>query len=165
MTQPTLFDVTFDQQLKATGGQLEGHDISPNRRILGEIIFEPTGTGRIRVTARDSEHRTLWGYIASTETLEEYHRLVAVYTTLQELLGGEFGRIGALSPAAADPLDAATQALDSLQTTLNWLRASLEVKVVSMATRERAQLIARVIADADSQIMLEAGSLKGLPAR
>jgi len=60
MTQEQdLFEKTFDQQLHATKGQIEGRNIAPNRRIPAEIVFEPVGS-RIRVTAYDTNNKVLF---------------------------------------------------------------------------------------------------------
>jgi len=62
--EPDLFGKTFDQQLQVAGDEIEKKNISPNRRISGEVAFEPVLNG-VRVTARDSQHRVLWGFIGS----------------------------------------------------------------------------------------------------
>lgn len=159
MGHDDLFGKTFDQQLKATQCRIEGRDISPNRRIPGEIVFEPAGRG-VRVTARDAEHRVLWGYIGSKETVRQVHCLVAVYEALQSLLAEELAKRGLFNPEAEpDPMVAAEEAFEALGDTVKRLRESLEVKKVTEATRERARFIARLISDADRQITLEARGL------
>ena len=40
---------TFDQQIQLLGDNIVNEDIWPNRRIAGEIVFEPLGNG-VRVT-------------------------------------------------------------------------------------------------------------------
>jgi len=50
--EPDLFGKTFDQQLQVAGDEIAERDISPNRRIPGEVVFEPVMNG-VRVTARD----------------------------------------------------------------------------------------------------------------
>lgn len=159
-----LFGKTFDQQLHATGGRIEGRDIAPNRRIPGEIVFEPMGSG-VRVTARDAEHRVLWGYVGSKETVRQIHCLVATYDTLQNLVGEELEKRGLFVSESEDPIAAAQRVLDSLEKTAKWLRESLEVKKVSDATLERARTIARIVSDADRQISLEASTLKGMKSK
>lgn len=154
-----LFGKTFDQQLKATQGRIERRDISPNRRIPGEIVFEPAGSG-VRVTARDAEHRVLWGYIGSRETVRQVHCLVAVYDTLQGFLAEELAKRGLFSPEVeTDPVAAAALALERLEETIKRLQESLRVKKVTEATRERARSIARVIADTERQMTLETRGL------
>jgi hypothetical protein len=54
-----LFGKTFDQQIHATGGNVDARDITPNRRIPAEIVFEPIGT-RVQVTAYDSNNHVLF---------------------------------------------------------------------------------------------------------
>jgi hypothetical protein len=156
-----LFGMTFDQQLHATEGRIEDLDISPNRCIPGEIVFEPMGAG-VRVTARDSEHRILWGYVGSKETVRQIHCLVATYDTLQNLIGEELGKRGLFVSERQDPIEAAQRSLDSLEKTLKSLRDSLKVKKVSDATLERARTIERIVSDADRQISLEVSTLKGM---
>ncbi|NQT92966.1 MAG: hypothetical protein HQ559_09405 [Lentisphaerae bacterium] len=57
--EPELFGKTFDQQVMAAGKDILARDITPNRRIPAEIIFEPTGS-RVRVTAFDKEGHVLF---------------------------------------------------------------------------------------------------------
>jgi hypothetical protein len=200
---PDLFGKTFDQQLAVTRGDIQARDITPNRRIPAEIVFEPIGsriqvtaydanndilfqgddkkteenatpqrikgevvfepmrTG-VRVTARDGSHKVLWGYVGSKETVKQIHCLVATYDTLQVMIAEELEKRGLLSPETIDPLDAAKAAISSLEETIQWLKAGLEVKKISDATLERARAIARMAGDANRQMRLEGGSLKGM---
>ncbi len=162
--QQDLFDMTFDQQLYVTKGRIEGRDISPNRRIPGEIVFEPMATG-VRVTARDGDHKVLWGYVGAKETVSQNHCLVAMYDTLQKLVGEELEKRGMFSPEVEDPISAAHKAIDCLEKTVTQLRESLNVKKVSDATLSRAQTIRRMISDADRQLSLEASTLKGMKSK
>jgi len=163
-TENDLFGKTFDQQLDATGGEISDRDISPNRRIPGEIVFESMGAG-VRVTARDAQHRVLWGYVGAKETVKQIHCLVAIYDTLQELLAEELEKRGLLKRETTDPMRSALSGLDRLEGTLKWLRDSLEVKKVTDAATERARTIARIVSDAHRQITLEAGSLRGMKSQ
>lgn len=151
---------TFDQQMDITNGSIAGKDISPNRCIPGEIVFEPLLNG-VRVTARDSKHRILWGFIGSKGMISQIHCPVAVYETLQELLGEELNKLGLPTRDSVAPMQGANQALNTLQTTLDNLKASIDVKKVSDATLERARTIARVASDADKMLSLETSSFKG----
>lgn len=54
-----LFGKTFDQQVLAVGKDIAVRDITPNRRIPAEIVFEPTGS-RVRVTAYDENNHILF---------------------------------------------------------------------------------------------------------
>lgn len=164
MREQDLFGKTFDQQLDATGGQIEGRDIAPNRCIPGEIVFEPMGSG-VRVTARDAEHRVLWGYVGSKETVRQIHCLVATYDTLQNLVAEELKKRGLFASESSDPMESANCAFDSIETTIKWLRDGLKVKKVSDATSERARAIARIISDANRQMSLEASTLKGMKSK
>lgn len=163
-TQADLFGKTFEQQLEATKGHIEGRDITPNRRIPGEIVFEPMGSG-VRVTARDSEHRVLWGYVGSKETTRQIHCLVATYDTLQNLIGEELEKRGLANSDTSDPIESARHSLDELEATIKFLRSGLEVKKVSEATLERAKTIGRIASDANRQISLEANTLKGMKTK
>jgi hypothetical protein len=163
--QKDLFGKTYDQQLAVAGDAIEDVDISPNRRVPGEVVFEPMGNG-IRVTARDDQHRVLWGYVGSKETVSQIHCLVATYDTLQTLISEELEKRGLCTPDEhEDPVGQAQASLDKLETTVRWLRASLDVKKVSDATLERAKAISRIASDADRQISLDATSLKGMKSR
>ena len=159
-----LFGKTFDQQLEATGGNLTGHDIAPNRRIAGEIVLEPTESG-IRVTARDAEHCVLWGYVGSKETTQQIHCWVATYDTLQNLVAEELEKRSLIARESQDPVGAAHRALEAVEKTIKWLRRGLEVKDVTRATLERARTIARIVSDADRQMTHEASTLKGLKSK
>lgn len=165
MSQGDLYGKTYDQQLRIAGDAIADEDISPNRRITGEIVFEPMGNG-VRVTARDDQHRVLWGYIGSKETVSNIHCLVATYDTLQGLIAEELDKRGLFTlDEPEDPVGQTQAALDRLEATIKWLRASLDVKKVSDATLERAKAIARIATDADRQISLDANSLKGMKSR
>ena len=162
--EPDLFGKTFDQQLRVAGDEIVDKDISPNRRIPGEVVFEPVLNG-VRVTARDSEHRVLWGFVGSMDMINQIHCPVAVYETLQELLGEELDKHGTPKQEAGDSMQAAQRAVDALQETLDNLKASITVKKVSDATLERAKVIARIASDADRMICLEASSFKGIKGK
>lgn len=162
--EPDLFGKTFDQQLQIAGDDIAGRDISPNRRIPGEIVFEPVFNG-VRVTARDAEHRVLWGFIGSKDMISQIHCPVAVYETLQELLGEELDKRGLPKREDGDPMQAAQRAVEALQETIDNLKASITVKKASDATLERAKAIARIANDADRMICLEASSFKGIKGK
>jgi hypothetical protein len=168
MTQEnaTLFGKTFDQQVSAASGSIEGRNISPNQMISGSIVLEPLGSG-IRVTARDLDHRVLWGFIASTETVTESqtHCAVATYDTLKRLIADALGRPGLISTPTGDPLVIAEEAIQSLEKYANHLRASIAVKLVTEATHERARNIARIVRDAERHISIEMGAMKGPSAK
>lgn len=154
-----LFGKTFDQQVKAADGNLEGRDTYPNHRIKGEVVFEPL-RGGVRVTARDEEHRLLWGYIGSRPTLEMDHCLVAIYGKLQDVLRQQLKERGLPTGSEKDPIEDAQQALRRLEEVTADLKDSLDVKKVSDATRNRAEVIACVTADALKQIDLAKSMLK-----
>ena len=162
--QQNLFGKTFDQQLAATGNAIEGHDISPNRRISGEIVFEPIGSS-VRVTARDAEHRLLWGFVASSETVNEIICEIATYETLQRLIATVIDKPDLLPNLHADPIAAAKLSLKNLAGAIKWLEKSLDVQTVAEPTLVRALAIARIASDAERQIMLEASSLQGMKSR
>ena len=117
------------------------------------------------MTARDAEHRVLWGYVGSKETIRQIHCLVATYDTLQNLVGEELEKRHLFVPESEDPIRAAQRALDSLEKTVKWLRDGLEVKKVSDATLERARTIASIVSGVDRQILLEASILKGMKSK
>ena len=201
-----LFEKTFDQHVNYSDGDIQECDVSPNRRIpadivfeqfgsriqataydadnriifkgdakkteegivservKGEVILEPMGLG-VRVTARDENHKVLRGYIGSKETTKRVHCSVAIYETLQKLVKEELEKRGRLKLEEVDPIDLATEALDSLSETLKWLRNGMDVKKVSDATLERARVIARVASDANRQITLDVSSMKGMKSK
>lgn len=156
--QPDLAGLTFDQQRTAVGDAIDAVDISPNRRIPGEVVLEPVLNG-VRVTARDAEHRVLWGFIGSKAMLTQHHCPVAVYETLQELLGEELAKQGLPTPDHGDPMPEAQRALAALQETLDGLKSSITVKKASPATLARARAIIRIANDAEKMISLEASSV------
>jgi len=150
-----LFGKTYDQQMKATGGQSEGVDIAPNRRIAAEVVFEPVLNG-VRVTARDANHRLLWGFIGSQGMLEHNYCPVAVYETLQEHLSVALVRHNLPAPEPGDPLVDAGEALAALEATVRSLRDAIKIKKVTKPAVDRARVIARLARDADRAIRLEA---------
>jgi hypothetical protein len=152
--QADLFGKTFDQQVDATGGNLAGKDIRPNTLNQGEVVFEPVLNG-VRVTARDKDHKLLWGVIASKGMLTQIHCPVALYDTLQSSIADELRKQGLPSVEDSDPVASAKAAVDALQKTLNDLNKSVTVKKVSEATRERARVIKRIVNDANRLIQLE----------
>jgi hypothetical protein len=152
--QADLFGKTFDQQVDATGGNLAGKDIRPNTLIQGEVVFEPVLNG-VRVTARDKDHKLLWGVIASKGMLTQIHCPVALYDTLQSLIAGELRKQDLPSVEDSDPVASAKAAVEVLQKTLNDLNKDITVKKVSEATLERARTIKRIVNDANRLIQLE----------
>ncbi len=162
--QPDLFASAPEQPFAAGDEHTKDSVHDRGRRIQGEIAFERTETG-VRVTARDAEHRLLWGCIASKETLRQIHSSVAMYSSLQNLIGEELQKVNRCAVEGVDAITAAAEAVRSLEGTLTWLQSSLDVREVKDATMERARALARIIADADRQIMLEASRLKGMKPR
>ena len=157
---PSLFGKTFDQQVEVAGDTIADRDISPNRRIPGEIVFEPLLNG-VRVTARDKDHKVLWGFIGSMGMIKQIHCPVAVYETLQALLSEELKKHGLPTSEEVDPMQGAKQALSGLRDTIDKLRDGITVKKVSKATMERAKAIGRIANDANRMICLETSSFKG----
>jgi hypothetical protein len=150
----SLFGKTFDQQLQIVGKEIGDHDISPNRRIQGEVVFEPLTTG-VRVTARNQNHKELWGFVASKEMIDKPHSEVAIYETLRSLISEELEKRGFSAPDEGDPIQEAKRALSALQETLDALKSSISVKEVSPATLRRAQAIKRSVSDAIRMMSLE----------
>ncbi len=164
LKQPVLFGKTFDQQLEVLHGSITDNDISPNRCIPGEIVFEPVFNG-VRITARDNDHHLLWGFIGSKGMIKQIHCPVAVYEKTCELLDEELVKTGLPARETGDPIDAARKALDSLQNTIDKLKKSICVKKVSETTKERAKIINRLTKDADKMILLEAVSFIGIEGK
>ncbi len=77
----------------------------------------------------------------------------------------ELDKRGLLVPETTDPLDAAKATIAILEDTIQWLKAGLEVKKASDATLERARAIARMARDANRQLQLEGGTLKGMKSK
>lgn len=159
-----IYPATFDQQVKIIGGDLTNQDISPNRRVTGEIVFEPLGSG-VRVTARDESHRVLWGFVSSKETLGQVHNLVAIYDTFRSMIAEELAKRGVIAPSSADPVKEAAAAIEQLEQTVAALKKSILVKKSSEATVERARAVALIATEADQQIALLSASLKGMKLR
>lgn len=155
----TVYDSTGRRLCE--GDVREDEQFDAPRRIKGEVILEPLGR-TVRVTARDEEHRILWGYVASKETLKQIHCLVAVYETLRGLIAEELERRGSLVSDTADPVESAKAAIAALEETTQWIKASLDVKRLTDATQDRAKAIARMVADVNRQLLLEATTLRGM---
>jgi hypothetical protein len=159
-----LYPKTFDQLLKTVGDDISNKDISPYRRIPGEIIFEPLRAG-VRVTARDEAHRVLWGFVSSKETLGQPHVLVGVYDIFKSAIAEELKKVGLTESSGGDPIKEAEAALAKLEGTVASLRKTIQVKKVSDATLKRARLIASIASEADDLINLQSAELKGRKAR
>ena len=159
-----LFGKTYDQQLDIVGEDITKVDIAPNRRVAGEMVFEPMGNG-VRVTARDESHRLLWGFVGSKGMLEQHPCPVAMYDTLRGLISEELEKRGLPAPQQGDPLAEATRAVARLEATVKWLKDSIQAKKVSKATEERARSIARIALDADRQINLDARTFRGMKSK
>lgn len=157
----SVYPQTFDQQVKHMGDDLANQDISPNRRIAGEVVFEPLGSG-VRVTARDASHRVLWGFVSSKETLGQVHNLVAIYDTFRNMIAEELAKRGVVASEGGDPVKEAAVAIERLESTVATLKKSIQVKKTSEATVERARAVAMIATEADQQIELLAASLKGM---
>lgn len=106
------------------------------RVIDGAIITEPLGAG-VRVTARDSKDRLLWGYVAGQISLDAPHVLVATYETLRQQVIGELPSYvdsHAGTPATKQCLDA----LAAITVMLDRVRERLSPKAISDKTEKRA---------------------------
>jgi hypothetical protein len=156
-----LLGRTYDQQLEIVGEDITKVDIAPNRRVAGEIVFEPMGTG-VRVTARDGSHKVLWGFVASSGMLDQVHCLVAIYDPLARLIVEELEKCALPAPTHGDPVTEAERTIDNLEETIKWLKESLHVRHRSQAAVDRATLIARIASEALRQITLDAEMLKGM---
>lgn len=112
-------------------------DIPSGARVIdGVIVTEPLGAG-IRVTARDSRDRLLWGYVAGQISLDSPHVLVATYETLRQHVIGELPSYvdsNASTPATTQCLDAIT----SINGMLEKVRERLSPKTISDKTEKRA---------------------------
>ncbi|MFH1378502.1 MAG: hypothetical protein ABIH86_07100 [Planctomycetota bacterium] len=143
---PDLFGKTFDQQVQKINRDINNADIRPNRLFAAEIVFEPVHNG-IRVTARDSEHHTLWGFIASKEMLEQHPCQIAIYETLKSLIVEELSNQGVETVKQTDSVQTALNELKSLDEILEGIKESIEVIKVTSATKKRAMDIIRVVRD------------------
>ncbi|MBZ5589979.1 MAG: hypothetical protein LAO05_15595 [Acidobacteriia bacterium] len=152
---------SYDQQLEMVGDYIVNVDIAPNRRVPGELVFEPMGNG-VRVSARDESHRTLWGFVASKPMLEQVHCLVAVYDPLFRLIIEELEKRSLPTPAHGDATEEAKRTIAQLEQRLEWFKKSLQVKQSSAASKERARSIARIMSEALRQISLDSEPLKGM---
>ena len=128
--QRTIDDLIAD---KATAAR----DIPSGARVIdGAIVTEPLGAG-IRVTARDSRDRLLWGYVAGQISLDSPHVLVATYETLRKHVIDELPSYvdsNAGTPATTQCLDA----IASISAMLEKVRDRLSPKTISDKTEKRA---------------------------
>jgi hypothetical protein len=81
------------------------------------------------------------------------------------MIAEELEKRGLIVPETTDPLDTAKAAIASLEETVQWLKAGLEVKKTSDATLERARAIGRMATDANRQLRLQGGTLKGMKSK
>ena len=151
----TLFDKTFDQQREIVGNKaITTVNISPNRLVAAEIVFEPL-LGGVRVTARDANHHMLWGFVGSKSMMTQQHTPVAVYDRLRKLLDEELTKHKLEVTPTPEAIESAKAAIKGLQDTLCRLQEAITVKKPSPATYERAEAIGRTIRDVSRQIDLE----------
>jgi hypothetical protein len=140
-----LFTNEQSNHIQNTCCQLIGKDFMEGAKIIsGEIALEPL-KGGIRVTARDSEHQTLWGFIASAKTLEQMYSSVGVYITLQKLIAQELGLRPENDKIDKSIIPTVQQEITSLKKILDKLSSSLEVKMPTDATFRRGKTISEVI--------------------
>ena len=154
---------TFDQLVASTDGDISEQRVSPHRLVRGEIVFERLGNG-VRVTARDEQHRVLWGYVASKETVTQVHCLVAMYSLMQEITSEELAKHGlyAQIPSKTDEVAHALTSLTDLEGNIKRLRESLNVKKVSSATIARAKVVSRLVSDFGNQLANELGPIPAI---
>ena len=149
MTTPRM----FDQMVEDNDGQVPP-DISPNQRLVGEVIFEPLGSG-IRVTGRTEQHEVLWGMVCSKGMLEQPHAAVAVYGALREEVEKALSARGLPVSESADPVDSALHAIEKMEKFLAAARKKITVKKVSPETKSRAAVISKAVNDAYQMVTLE----------
>jgi hypothetical protein len=78
-------NITFEKTLGLSDSQAGSGTRQLCPSVPAEIVLEPTRTG-VRVTARLSDHRLLFGYSASSGNLKDLHIQVASYPALIELI-------------------------------------------------------------------------------
>lgn len=146
-----MFDQMIDDDGKVPA------DIAPNRRISGEVIFEPLGAG-IRVTGRTEKHEVLWGMVCSKGMLEQRYCTVAVYGALQGEVEKALEAEGLPVTEHGDAITAAFAALDKMESFVVAARKKITVKKVSPETKSRANAIAKAVSDAYKMMIMEVPS-------
>jgi hypothetical protein len=149
MTTPRM----FDQMLEDNGGKVPA-DISPNRLMAGEVVFEPLGSG-IRVSGRTEQHELLWGLVCSKGMLDQPHASIAVYAALRDEVEQALAARGLPIADPVDAVDAALTAISRLEAFLAAARKKITVKKISPETRSRAAVIAKAVGDAHQMVTLE----------
>ncbi len=149
MTTPRM----FDQMIEDHDGQVPP-DISPNQRFIGEVVFEPLGSG-IRVTGRTEQHEVLWGMVCSKGMLEQPHAAVAVYGALREEVEKALSARGLPVSEPTDSVDSALHAIEKMEKFLAAARKKITVKKVSSETKSRAAMISKAVNDAYQMATLE----------
>lgn len=149
MATPRMFD-----QMIEDDPELASKDISPNQRILGEVIFEPLASG-VRVTGRNERHEVFWGMVCSKGMLEQPHASIAIYAALRDEVHKALADNGLPTPTKSDPVDSAFQAIERLEQFLAAARKKITVKKISSVTKARATAITKAVNDAHQMATLE----------
>lgn len=145
------------------GGVVE-KSMKPNAKVIdGKIAFEPL-YGGIRVTARDASNKTLWGFVASSRMIQQYHCPVGIHTTLKELVGAELKAQDLSFNDDTKQVELAKKAIQEMQKKLDDCMKTITPENISKATIKNAQVIYKAIHDANVLIEEDLQQTKiGLP--
>ena len=143
----------FDQMVDDNSGRVPTN-IEPNQRFVGEVVFEPIGSG-VRVTGRTEEHELLWGMVCSKGMLEQPHASVAIYGALREEVQKALAANDLPTPEKKDSVDLALRVIERMEQFLAAAKEKITVKKISAVTKARATTIAKVINDAHQMATLE----------
>lgn len=140
--------ITLDQQIEAYGSNPTASQTGENSLIPAKLGLEPLGGG-VRVTARDEDGRTLWGFVASEPMLASRECLVAIYDRLLEMLAERGAAPRKKGPSdLKEIVDQSIADLDELVRIAESYKKKLTVKSASEATARRAELVSSVTRDA-----------------
>jgi len=149
---------TFDQIRVQSPQDIDKADmIAPNKVIPCNVVLEPNTHAqqtRVRVTARDTEFKLLWGANISEPMIQAEHPTpVAVYGRLRELIRENVSNPKPRFEFTDDPYTAIDACHGKIQTLLQECVAkTVSVKNKSEVTNKRAEHIAGVLYDVVRQL-------------
>lgn len=143
----------FDQMVEDNNDKVPA-DIRPNKRILGEVIFEPLASG-IRISGRGEKHELLWGMVCTKLMLDQPHASIAIYEELRKRVRDALAEENFAVPETTNTVESALKAIDRLEALLAAARKKITVKKVSAQTKSRATAIYNALHDAYQLLSLE----------
>ena len=146
--QGSLFALSAD--VDRDSGSIVGTGLPKLAEIPCTVMVERLPKG-LRVSARDIDERTLWGFVASRGILEQPHAAIAVYSALREALDPHLDIASRDTACVPEVINAALNALSELEQMTRDMRGALACrsgKKPTTAMISQAAVILRGVTDA-----------------